>query len=158
MLDEALQAGGTIDDVRYCPHHPEAVLPQYRQAHPWRKPAPGMILDLIRAWELDPGRCALVGDQATDMQAAVAAGIKGHRYQGGDLCAFVAPILDGIVGVLTRAGAVPARGTAGGRRRRPGEVGRPWQRGSADTGRARPAQPMAAGQLAASGNPARGGH
>ena len=96
MLDEVLRAGGTLDDVRYCPHHPEAVLAQYRQAHPWRKPAPGMILDLIRAWELDPRRCALVGDQATDVEAAEAAGIMGHRYAGGDLCAFVAPILDRI--------------------------------------------------------------
>ena len=67
--DQARQAGGTIDDARYCPYHPDAAVEAYRQAHPWRKPLPGMLLDLMRAWELDPARCVMIGDQATDMQA-----------------------------------------------------------------------------------------
>ena len=96
MLEQSLQAGGTLDDVRYCPFHPDAAVPEYRQAHPWRKPAPGMVLDLIRAWGLDPARCALVGDQPTDIQAAAAAGIQGHAFSGGNLADFVLPILDRI--------------------------------------------------------------
>ncbi len=95
MLEEALRAGGTIDDVRYCPFHPEAAVPAYRRSSSWRKPQPGMILDLLRAWDLDPGRCVLVGDQATDMAAAAAAGVAGHLFPGGDLAEFVRPILDG---------------------------------------------------------------
>ena len=94
MLDEVLRSGGTIDDVRYCPFHPEAAVPAYRRSSSWRKPEPGMILDLLRAWELDPRRCALVGDQATDMAAAAAAGVAGHLFPGGDLAEFVRPILD----------------------------------------------------------------
>ena len=94
MLEEVLHAGGTIDDVRYCPFHPEAAVPAYRRNSSWRKPEPGMILDLLRAWDLDPGRCALVGDQATDMAAAAAAGVAGHLFPGGDLAEFVRPILD----------------------------------------------------------------
>ncbi len=95
MLDEALQSGGTIDDVRYCPFHPEAAVPAYRRSSSWRKPQPGMILDLLRAWGLDPGRCVLVGDQASDMAAAAAAGVAGHLFPGGDLAEFLRPILDG---------------------------------------------------------------
>ena len=93
VRDECLAEGGTIDDVRYCPFHPEAPLPAFRRASDWRKPAPGMLLDLIRAWELDPAACLMVGDQASDMQAAAAAGVAGHLFAGGDLEAFVTPLL-----------------------------------------------------------------
>ncbi len=95
MADEVRRSGGTIDDIRYCPFHPDAVLPQYRRASDWRKPAPGMLLDLIRAWELDPARCVLVGDQDTDMAAAAAAGMRSVRFHGGNLERVVRPILEG---------------------------------------------------------------
>jgi D-glycero-D-manno-heptose 1,7-bisphosphate phosphatase len=92
--DQARAAGGTIDDVRYCPFHPDAALPAYRQMHPWRKPLPGMLLDLIQAWDLDPSRTVMIGDQATDMQAAEAAGITGYLFRDGNLLSFLRPILD----------------------------------------------------------------
>jgi len=79
VIETIREHGGTIDDWRYCPMHPEAVVEQYRGQSPDRKPAPGMILDLITRWELDPARCVMFGDQPTDIQAADAAGIKGIR-------------------------------------------------------------------------------
>lgn len=93
--DEVRRAGGTVDDWRYAPHHPQAPLPAWRADHPWRKPAPGMILDLIGRWGLDPARCTMVGDQPTDMAAAAAAGIAGVPFDGTDLLAVVTRILRG---------------------------------------------------------------
>ncbi len=93
-MEEAIRrAGGTVDDIRYCPFHEKAVLEQFRRASPWRKPAPGMILDLIARWELDPARCVLVGDQPSDLAAAAAAGITAVAFDGKNLLATVAPLL-----------------------------------------------------------------
>jgi D-glycero-D-manno-heptose 1,7-bisphosphate phosphatase len=94
IADEARRHGGTIDDARFCPFHPDATVPAFRAVSDWRKPAAGMLLDLIRAWELDPARCVMVGDQPTDMRAAAAAGIAGELFPGGNLLSFLRPILD----------------------------------------------------------------
>jgi D,D-heptose 1,7-bisphosphate phosphatase len=92
--DQARQAGGTIDDARYCPYHPDGSVEAYRQVHPWRKPLPGMLLDLIQMWDLDPAKALMVGDQETDMRAAAAAGVAGYLFNGGNLLSFLRPILD----------------------------------------------------------------
>ena len=74
-----------IDDFRYCPHHPEATLPSYRQTCDCRKPAAGMLLDLMAAWPVDRARSVVIGDKVSDMAAAAAAGLRGVLYEGGSL-------------------------------------------------------------------------
>lgn len=89
LVAEVHQAGATVDDIRYCPHHPDAEIAAYRQSSPWRKPAPGMILDLARAWHIDKERSLLIGDKPSDLAAASAAGIRGVLYQGSNLQDFL---------------------------------------------------------------------
>jgi HAD superfamily hydrolase (TIGR01662 family) len=61
---------GPFDDVRWCPHGPE-------EGCACRKPAPGLLLAAAAALEVDPSRCAMIGDIGADVDAARAAGMRG---------------------------------------------------------------------------------
>lgn len=84
-----------IDDIRYCPHLPEGDVAAFAMECVCRKPAPGMIHDLLNAWPVDPARSFLIGDKPSDVAAAQAAGIAGHRLHDDDLYGLVGRVLAG---------------------------------------------------------------
>ncbi|WP_336968964.1 HAD-IIIA family hydrolase [Brevundimonas aurantiaca] len=89
MQAELRQVGAYIDDWRYCPYHPDGVVKELSIMHPWRKPQPGMLLDLMTQWDVDVAHSLMVGDQASDVAAAEAAGVRGLLFSGPNLYTFV---------------------------------------------------------------------
>lgn len=67
MLNEIENAGGHIDKVYYCPHHPDAECE-------CRKPKPGMLLQAAHEYDVDMSNSYFIGDSITDIQAARNAG------------------------------------------------------------------------------------
>lgn len=75
-LNELLD--GAIDAARYCPFHPKGTVAQYTREHPWRKPAPGMLIDIVtqlRGNDAPFNDVWMVGDKLRDCEAGEAAGM-----------------------------------------------------------------------------------
>lgn len=80
-LHELLTVDGSrlVERVYCCPYHPAGSVPEFTCEHPWRKPAPGMILAAAKDLGLDLSRSWLVGDAERDAEAGVRAGIVPAR-------------------------------------------------------------------------------
>lgn len=75
LQEELRRHGAHIDEFRYCPHHPDGIIPELAVPCACRKPGPAMIDMLARAWPVDLARSTIVGDQDSDHAAGVAAGV-----------------------------------------------------------------------------------
>jgi histidinol-phosphate phosphatase family protein len=76
--------GGRIDSFLVCPHRPD-------QRCPCRKPAPGLFRRAEARWAVDLTTAFMIGDHASDMEAARSAGARGILVLSGRTRAADAP-------------------------------------------------------------------
>lgn len=69
VIAAIVAAGGRVDGIYVCPHHPD-------EGCDCRKPAPGLLLQAAKDLDIDLKTSVMIGDAASDIQAAVAAGVK----------------------------------------------------------------------------------
>jgi D-glycero-D-manno-heptose 1,7-bisphosphate phosphatase len=80
-LEELLRATGAwLDMVLACAYYGEGAGALAVAEHPWRKPAPGMLLAAAQAWPIDLARSWIVGDRVIDLAAGRAAGLAGGMH------------------------------------------------------------------------------
>jgi D-glycero-D-manno-heptose 1,7-bisphosphate phosphatase len=78
MRAEFAKNGSFISHVAFCPHHENGTVTEYTRRCVCRKPMPGMFLESIQQFDIDPSRSLLVGDNESDL-------IAGHRAAISDL-------------------------------------------------------------------------
>ena len=81
--------GAHIDAFYFCPHHPDALLEEYRGECDCRKPQAGMIRKALTEWFVDTEASFLVGYKQSDIDAAKTAGISGYLFTGKNLYQFL---------------------------------------------------------------------
>lgn len=79
MDRQLVSEGAFLDDLLFCPHHPETGHPgeiaDLKRECNCRKPAPGMLLDAAERYNIDLSRSYMIGDRIGDLRAAKAAGV-----------------------------------------------------------------------------------
>lgn len=74
------ETGAYIDDIFYCPHHPdrgfEGERPEYKMECECRKPKPGLILKAAEKYNISLEDSWMIGDSESDIQAGLNAGCK----------------------------------------------------------------------------------
>jgi histidinol-phosphate phosphatase family protein len=80
METELGKAGAYVDDIYFCPHHPDKGFAgersEYKIDCECRKPKPGMILAAAEKYNIDLAQSYMVGDEIKDAEAGRAAGCK----------------------------------------------------------------------------------
>ena len=78
METELGSLGAFIDDLFYCPHHPDGGFPgeraEYKTDCDCRKPKPGMLLKAAEKYNIDLAQSYMVGDHIRDIRAGITAG------------------------------------------------------------------------------------
>jgi len=72
--------GAYIDDIFYCPHHPdkgfEGERPEYKIDCSCRKPKPGLIFEAVEKYNIDLSKSFITGDHMRDIQCGINAGCE----------------------------------------------------------------------------------
>lgn len=76
MISETAGAGGRIDSIHYCLHHPDAVVRELKQNCDCRKPKTGLLERAADDLNVALSDCYMVGDGIPDLVAGVTAGCR----------------------------------------------------------------------------------
>ena len=77
MIETLERQGVHITAVYYCPHLPDAALPEYRQECSCRKPKLGMYYQAAKEWNIDFTKSIAIGDNLRDCAICQAEGCRG---------------------------------------------------------------------------------
>ena len=76
LKQELLHSSTVINEIKFCPHHPQGIIKKYKKKCKCRKPGNKMILDLKKQWDIDLNKSFIIGDKKTDELCATKSKLK----------------------------------------------------------------------------------
>lgn len=74
ICNQLAKEGGKIEDIYFCPHHPERGQGKYKADCSCRKPNPGMLIDAAHKHKIELENSYMIGDRTSDIKAGYQAG------------------------------------------------------------------------------------
>lgn len=81
--NELKKYGAHIDAYYFCPHHPEHGIGDYKLDCNCRKPKSGMLEWASKEFNIDNGKCYIIGDKISDVQSGDGLNISGILVKSG---------------------------------------------------------------------------
>ena len=82
------EEGAYLDDLLYCPHHPDKGFPgeitELKMHCQCRKPNSGLLIEFANKYNLENSSCVMVGDRFSDILAAQGARVNSILLLSGD--------------------------------------------------------------------------
>ena len=84
LLESSLkEKDAIIDGIFFCPHHPSAVVPEYRTDCDCRKPKTGLIKQALESFDIDMSDSYVIGDRYLDVEFAHRSNLKSIMVKTG---------------------------------------------------------------------------
>ena len=69
-----------VNEVAFCPYHPNAKIKKYKKKSNYRKPGNLMIENIKKRWNIDLKKSLMIGDKKSDQLAATKSSIKFNYF------------------------------------------------------------------------------
>jgi D,D-heptose 1,7-bisphosphate phosphatase len=69
MKNDFLKKRIFINDVKFCPHHPDGKIKKYKKKCKCRKPLNGMFVEILNEWPVNTKKSIMIGDKFSDKEA-----------------------------------------------------------------------------------------
>lgn len=103
LIEKLKEKNAKIDEIFYCPHHPNGIIEKYKKECSCRKPSPGMILEAAKKYNISLENSWVIGDKESDILAGKKVNCKtilignkkyGAHYKAKDLLEAVNKIFE----------------------------------------------------------------
>ena len=83
VMEMVSDKGAEIEEILFCPHHPQGLVAEYAVTCDCRKPATGMVENLKSNYAIERAQTLVIGDKIVDVELGRAIGARTALVQTG---------------------------------------------------------------------------